>query len=102
LQGQISWHALTFEPGISPLCLQIYFCTNTNDAPFNFDDECLDAFYYLKKALIFVPIIQPPDWSLPFEIVDAIFGHYLWTRILKLMKYRLADERVVTGYQGSC
>jgi len=39
------------------------------DAPFNFDDECLDAFYYLKKALISVPIIQPPDWSLPFEIM---------------------------------
>jgi hypothetical protein len=39
------------------------------DAPFNFDDECLDAFYYLKKALISTPIIQPPDWSLPFEIM---------------------------------
>jgi len=39
------------------------------DAPFNFDDECLDAFYYLKKALISAPIIQPPNWSLPFEIM---------------------------------
>jgi len=39
------------------------------DAPFNFDDECLDAFYYLKKALISAPIIQPPDWSRPFEIM---------------------------------
>ena len=39
------------------------------DAPFNFGDECLDAFYYLKKALISVPIIQPPDWSLSFEIM---------------------------------
>jgi len=25
LQGQIGWHALTFESGISPLCLHIYF-----------------------------------------------------------------------------
>jgi len=39
------------------------------DAPFNFDEECLDDFYYLKKALISTPIIQPPDWSLPFEIM---------------------------------
>jgi len=39
------------------------------DAPFNFDNECLDAFYYLKKALISAPIIQPPNWSLPFEIM---------------------------------
>jgi len=39
------------------------------DAPFNFDDKCLDAFYYLKKALISAPIIQRPDGSLPFEII---------------------------------
>jgi hypothetical protein len=39
------------------------------DAPFVFDDKCLDAFHILKKALISTPIIQPPDWSLPFEIM---------------------------------
>jgi len=39
------------------------------DAPFNFDEECLVAFYTLKKALISAPIIQPPDWKLPFEIM---------------------------------
>ena len=39
------------------------------DAPFNFDEECLAAFYTLKKALISAPIIQPPDWKLPFEIM---------------------------------
>ena len=39
------------------------------DAPFEFDDECLNAFQILKKALISAPIIQPPDWSLPFEIM---------------------------------
>jgi hypothetical protein len=39
------------------------------DAPFNFDDDCLLAFYTLKKALVTTPIIQPPDWSLPFEIM---------------------------------
>ena len=52
------------------------------DAPFDFDDKCLDSFYYLKKALVSAPIIQPPDWSLPFEImcdasdyaVEAILG----------------------------
>ena len=27
------------------------------------------AFYTLKKALISAPIIQPPDWKLPFEIM---------------------------------
>jgi len=29
---------------------------------------CLKAFETMKKALTFAPIIQPPDWSLPFEI----------------------------------
>jgi hypothetical protein len=38
------------------------------DVPFVFDEECLIAFT-LKKALISAPIIQPPDWSLPFEIM---------------------------------
>ena len=39
------------------------------DAPFEFMDECLNAFHTLKKALISAPIIQPPNWSLPFEII---------------------------------
>ena len=39
------------------------------DAPFEFDDECVNSFQILEKALISAPIIQPPDWSLPFEIM---------------------------------
>jgi hypothetical protein len=39
------------------------------DVPFEFDDECLRSFEILKKELISAPIIQPPDWSLPFEII---------------------------------
>jgi hypothetical protein len=36
---------------------------------FNFDEKCLAAFRTLKIALITAPIIQPPDWSQPFEIM---------------------------------
>ena len=39
------------------------------DVPFDFDDACLKSFNILKKAPISTPIIQPPDWSLPFEII---------------------------------
>jgi hypothetical protein len=39
------------------------------DVPFEFVDACLKSFNILKKALISAPIIQPPDWSLPFEIM---------------------------------
>ena len=39
------------------------------DVPFEFTDECLRAFETIKKALISAPIIQPLDWSIPFEII---------------------------------
>src|SRR5215216_5050594 len=39
------------------------------DIPFVFYDDCLEAFETLKKALISAPIVQPPDWNLPFEIM---------------------------------
>ena len=36
---------------------------------FVFDEDCLNAFCRLKEALISAPILQPPDWSIPFEIM---------------------------------
>jgi hypothetical protein len=51
------------------------------DVPFEFKDECLRAFKIIKKALILAPIIQPSDWSLPFEIMcdasDYVVGAVL-------------------------
>ena len=41
--------------------LQIY-------VPFVFDDDCVEAFEILKKALISAPIVHPHDWNLPFEL----------------------------------
>jgi hypothetical protein len=39
------------------------------DAMFIFMEECLQSFHTLKKALISAPVISPPDWHLPFEIM---------------------------------
>jgi len=39
------------------------------DVAFEFDDECLESFNILKKALTSAPTIQPSDWSLSFEIM---------------------------------
>ena len=39
------------------------------DVPFVFDDDRVEAFEILKKALIFAPIVRPSDWNLPFEIM---------------------------------
>ena len=33
----------------------------SKDVPFQFNDDCLDAFHKLKEALITAPILQPPD-----------------------------------------
>ena len=50
------------------------------DVPFEFDDACLKSFNILKKALISSPIIQPPNWSLSFEILcdtsDMLWGQF--------------------------
>jgi hypothetical protein len=39
------------------------------DVPFEFDNTYLKSFNILKEALISAPIIQPPDWSIYFEIM---------------------------------
>ncbi|CAM8975600.1 unnamed protein product [Rhodiola kirilowii] len=39
------------------------------EAEFNFSDSCLNAFNNLKTALTCAPIVQPPNWELPFELM---------------------------------
>jgi hypothetical protein len=57
------------------------------DVPFDFDDACLKSFETPKNALISAPIIQPPDWSLPFEIMcDA--SDYAVGAVLGQTKYK--------------
>jgi hypothetical protein len=55
--------------------------------PFVFDDDCKEAFKTLKKALTIAPIVQPPDWNLPFEIMcdasDFAVGDVLGQRVDK-------------------
>nr|XP_043625518.1 uncharacterized mitochondrial protein AtMg00860-like [Erigeron canadensis] len=45
------------------------------DVPFVFDKECLDAFNLLKERLTNAPIMTPPNWSLPFELM---YGMIRW------------------------
>ncbi|KAJ0586747.1 putative nucleotidyltransferase, Ribonuclease H [Helianthus annuus] len=57
------------------------------DVPFVFDEKCLKAFNNLKQQLIEAPILQSPDWSLPFEIMcdasDYAVGAVLGQRVDK-------------------
>nr|GEW25219.1 reverse transcriptase domain-containing protein [Tanacetum cinerariifolium] len=41
----------------------------TKNTPFNFSDECIQAFEMLKKKLTEAPILIAPDWDLPFELM---------------------------------
>jgi len=45
------------------------------DASFVFTNKCHEAFYNIKQALISTTIIQPPDWTLPFEIMYDANDH---------------------------
>jgi len=57
-------------------------------APFIFDEDCKKAFGALKKILTSTPIIWPPSWGTPFEIMcdasDYAVGAVLGQRIDKL------------------
>ncbi|GJQ95924.1 reverse transcriptase domain-containing protein [Tanacetum coccineum] len=60
------------------------------DAPFNFSEECIQAFDTLKHELTQAPIMIKPDWSLPFEIIcdasDYAVGAVLGQRVDKHFK----------------
>ncbi|BBN67230.1 hypothetical protein Prudu_17S000100 [Prunus dulcis] len=57
------------------------------DMDFVFDQDCENAFNALKKMLTTAPIIIPPDWSLPFELMcdasDYAVGAVLGQRVVK-------------------
>ena len=48
---------------------------------FEFDEVCKKAFDKLKELLTSTPIIRPPDWNVPFEIMcdasDYVVGAVL-------------------------
>jgi hypothetical protein len=67
-----------------------------NDVTFDFYEKCLESFQTSKSALLSAPIIQPPDWSQPFEIMcdasDYVVGAVLGQR---------KEGRVHTVYYAS-
>ncbi|CAN6583788.1 unnamed protein product [Malus baccata var. baccata] len=53
-----------FSKIAQPLCRLLQ-----KEVVFEFDDACSTTFKHLKEALTSAPIITPPDWSLPFELM---------------------------------
>ncbi|XP_026443583.1 uncharacterized protein LOC113343667 [Papaver somniferum] len=73
-----SWFIKDFSKIAMPLCRLLQ-----KDVTFDRDMECKKAFDTLKELLTTAPIIKPPDWSKPFELmcdasdyaVGAVLGH---------------------------
>ncbi|KAL4304342.1 hypothetical protein GQ457_10G010660 [Hibiscus cannabinus] len=53
-----------FSKITKPLCSLLEQCRQ-----FEFDEDCTKAFNLLKKKLVTAPIVEPPDWTLPFELM---------------------------------
>ncbi|XP_071916159.1 uncharacterized protein [Coffea arabica] len=70
---------------------------------FEFDAKCDKAFDKLKELLTSPPIIQPPDWSLPFEIMcdasDHAVGAVLGQRMGKAAHVIYYASRALNGAQ---
>ena len=63
-----------------PLCNLL-----AKNVPFVFNHSCLVAFEKLRQLLTSLPIIQSPNWSLPFELMcdasDYAVGAVLGQRV---------------------
>jgi hypothetical protein len=72
-----------FSKIAKPLCRLL-----AKETPFEFDEECVKAFGALKEILTSTPVIRPPSWGEPFEIMcdasDYIVGAVLGQCIEKL------------------
>ena len=66
-----------------PLCSLL-----SKDVAFNFDAACVKAWEELKTLLTTAPIVRPPDWKLPFELMcdasDYAVGAVLGQRVDRL------------------
>ncbi|CAM8926396.1 unnamed protein product [Rhodiola kirilowii] len=76
-----------------------------NDTPFVFDDPCAKAFEKLKLVLTSVPIIQPPNWELPFELMcdasDYVIGVVLGQRVDKKLHVIYYTSKVLDQAQSN-
>ncbi|XP_070013773.1 uncharacterized mitochondrial protein AtMg00860-like [Nicotiana sylvestris] len=72
-----------FSKVVNPLCKLL-----KKDDKFNFNDDCMRAYEFLKFKLTTTPIITAPNWSVPFELMynasDIAVGDVLGQRINKI------------------
>jgi len=75
------------------------------DVVFHFDEKCKEAFDCLKSALTTTPIIQAPDWTVPFELMcDAsnyALGAVLAQKVDKLPRVIYYASRTLDAAQAN-
>nr|GEW80450.1 reverse transcriptase domain-containing protein [Tanacetum cinerariifolium] len=62
----ITWNMYSWK---NPLFFRPLTKLLDKDTPFEFDDECHNAFKLLKEKLVCAPVIVSPNCNLPFELV---------------------------------
>ncbi|CAN6720941.1 unnamed protein product [Malus baccata var. baccata] len=62
-----------FSKIAQPLC-----CLLQNEVSFEFNEACDQAFNHLKDLLTTTPILTPPDWSIPFELMKNKLPHVIY------------------------
>ncbi|CAN6697905.1 unnamed protein product [Malus baccata var. baccata] len=92
-----------FSKIAQPLCRLLQ-----KDVSFEFNEACEKAFKHLKDLLTTAPIITPPDWSIPFELMcdasDYALGAVLGQRKNKQPHWveakatRTNDSKVVADF----
>ena len=75
--------------------------TISQEVDFVFDQACKDAHDELKRRVTSAPIIQPPNWDEPFEIMcdasDYAVGAVLGQRIGKNLHVIAYASRMLDG-----
>lgn len=73
---------------------------------FDFDGSCKKSFDLLKKHLTSTPIIQPPNWEYPFELICDVSNYAIgasfnieWTR--NLMSYDMPLDPCIQTKQST-
>ncbi|KAE8661092.1 DNA-directed RNA polymerase V subunit 5C-like [Hibiscus syriacus] len=81
-----------------PLCTLLQ-----QNQPFVFEELCLGAFTELKRQLISAPIVVPPDWTSPFELMcdasDYAVGAVLGQRRGKIFHVIYYSSRTLNEAQ---
>ncbi|CAM8978157.1 unnamed protein product [Rhodiola kirilowii] len=71
------------------------------EAEFNFNETCFNAFHTLKFALTSAPVVQFPNWELPFELMcdasDFTVGAVLGQHIDKKLHVIYYASKVLAG-----